>query len=313
MAFHTQTLIPLMGPYPQIFKGTITRSGLPLEFSTNYTQHSSGDPVWRIGFEPVGAHSGTERDLYNQVAMSELFTRLKELGLAGYNTTLFEHFIARHTCKAMGTDFGRLFNESIEPLRDSMGDLSAFNVIDEYMEQTDGYSNFAFLSWDCVAPANSTNIVTWSKMEEIWTLGGRLSGETTMRGLGYLKRLWQLTQIRDGCRAFTGRFDNGTDSTPTPLVWNYEMRPGSPEPLSKVYFPIHGGSDLTIVRGLATFFEEIGLVEQGRSYEQNPERDLSKTACLTSWISFAYTEKTGVYLSVYYHSSSDYPWTDKEE
>jgi hypothetical protein len=45
----------------------------------------------------------------------------------------------------------------------------------------------------------------------------------------------------------------------------------------------------------------------------SPERDLSKTARLTSWISFAYTEKTGVYLSVYYHSSDEYPWSKLEE
>lgn len=45
----------------------------------------------------------------------------------------------------------------------------------------------------------------------------------------------------------------------------------------------------------------------------SPERDLSKTARLTSWISFAFSEKTGVYLSVYYHSSEDYPWTKEGE
>lgn len=45
----------------------------------------------------------------------------------------------------------------------------------------------------------------------------------------------------------------------------------------------------------------------------SPERDLSKTARLTSWISFAYTENTGVYLSVYYHSSDEYPWLKLEE
>jgi len=45
----------------------------------------------------------------------------------------------------------------------------------------------------------------------------------------------------------------------------------------------------------------------------SPERDLNKTARLTSWISFAYTEKTGVYLSVYYHSSEEYPWLKLEE
>jgi hypothetical protein len=34
---------------------------------------------------------------------------------------------------------------------------------------------------------------------------------------------------------------------------------------------------------------------------------MTETDRLLCWISFAYTEKTGVYLSVYYHSSLDYP------
>lgn len=33
----------------------------------------------------------------------------------------------------------------------------------------------------------------------------------------------------------------------------------------------------------------------------SPDYDLSKTSHLVFWISFAYSEKTGVYVSVYYH------------
>ncbi|KAH8692969.1 DMATS type aromatic prenyltransferase [Talaromyces proteolyticus] len=373
MAFYTQTLIPLMGPYPQKFRSAVTRSGLPIEFSANYTQHSPGDPVWRIGFEPVSRASGSAGDPYNQIATGALLSQLDSLNLRGYDTMLSEHFVATHTvnraereslggqqldgsdlspsqvafgfdlkggeiavkgytfpalkCKVTGRQFGTLFRDSIDPLFERMGGYrtrASFDTIDEYMKETNGWSDFSFFSWDCVAPAkarlklySSTNIVTWSKMEEIWTLGGRVVGESSMQGLKQLRRLWELTQIKDGYRAFTGGFDNDTDSTPTPIIWNYEIRPGSPEPLTKVYFPIHGENDLTIVRGVGQFLQEIGLVKQGRSYERTvreyyPARDLSKTACLTSWLSFAYTEATGAYLSVYYHSSSDYPWAEKE-
>ncbi|CEL10885.1 hypothetical protein ASPCAL13992 [Aspergillus calidoustus] len=374
MAFHTQTLVPLMGPYPQKFRSVVTRSGLPLEFSANYTQHSKGDPTWRIGFEPVSMASGSPGDPYNQVAMSALLSSLKSLNLRGYDTGLFEHFVARHTvnqperdslggkqldgsdisrsqvafgfdlkdgqiavkgytfpalkCKVTGKEFGTLFRDSIYPLIGCMGGdhtQASFDTIDEYMKETSGWSDWSFFSWDCVAPAkarlklySSTNLVKWSKMEEIWTLGGRVVGESNMQGLTYLRRLWELVQIKDGYRAFTGGFDNDTDSTPTPVLWNYEIRPGSPEPLTKVYLPIHGENDLMVVRGVGQFLEEIGLVKTGRSYVQTvrdyyPGRNLSETACLTSWLSFAYTEATGVYLTVYYHSSFDYPWAEKEE
>lgn len=39
----------------------------------------------------------------------------------------------------------------------------------------------------------------------------------------------------------------------------------------------------------------------------SPEHDLAKTSHLVMWVSYAYSEKTGVYVSVYYHSSGDVP------
>ncbi|KAJ5583992.1 DMATS type aromatic prenyltransferase [Penicillium hispanicum] len=227
--------------------------------------------------------------------------------------------------KATGKGFGQLFEDSIRPLLSSTGPLPSLTTVNKYMEETNGYSDWSFFSWDCVDPSktrfklySSTNEVIWSKVEDIWTLGGRFTSASNLKGLEYLNRLWHLMKISEGHRAFTGGFDDGTDATPTPIIWNYEIKAGDSPPVTKLYFPIHGDSDLVIVQGLAQFLEEIGLVEQGRGYEQTvnryfPERDLSKTARLTSWISFAYTEKTGVYLSVYYHSSVDYPWLEQEE
>jgi len=43
----------------------------------------------------------------------------------------------------------------------------------------------------------------------------------------------------------------------------------------------------------------------GRS--SSPEHDLAKTSHLVMWVSYTYSEKTGVYVSVYYHSSGDVP------
>ncbi|KAJ5923140.1 aromatic prenyltransferase [Penicillium verrucosum] len=228
-------------------------------------------------------------------------------------------------CKATGKAFHELFEETVLSLSKLTGSLPAFETVNSYLKETNGYSQWAFFSWDCmVAPKSrikiysSTDEVVWSKVESIWTLGGRVGGTHVSKGLEYLKRMWTLLNINEGNRKFTGGFDDGTDVTPTPIIWNYEMRPGSPVPQTKFYFPIHGDNDLVIIRALAQFFEEIGQVEQGRGYEETvqryfPNRDLSKTSRLTSWISFAYTEKTGVYLSIYYHSSLDYPWAELEE
>ncbi|KXG49081.1 Aromatic prenyltransferase, DMATS type [Penicillium griseofulvum] len=228
-------------------------------------------------------------------------------------------------CNVNEKGFGNFIAESIQPLAAQMGPIPSFDMVHAYLEETNGYSQFAFWSFDCVDPAQSRlklysshNSVVWSKVEEIWTLGGRAKSPVVQRGLEYLKELWQLTKLSEGHRDFNGGFDDGDKSTSSPMVWNYEMKKGEATPLTKFYFPIHGESDQNVISGLAEFLSRIGLSKYGDNYEATvqhyfPERDLSKTARLTSWISFAYTEKTGVYLSVYYHSSDEYPWLKLEE
>ncbi|OQE41216.1 hypothetical protein PENCOP_c005G00481 [Penicillium coprophilum] len=228
-------------------------------------------------------------------------------------------------CNVNEKGFGNFIAESIQPLAAQMGPIPSFDMVHDYLNETNGYSQFAFWSFDCVYPAQSRlklysshNSVVWSKVEEIWTLGGRAKSPVVHQGLEYLKELWQLTKLSEGHRDFNGGFDDGKDSTSSPMVWNYEMKKGEASPLTKFYFPIHGESDHNVITGLAEFLSRIGLSKYGDNYEATvqhyfPERDLSKTARLTSWISFAYTEKTGVYLSVYYHSSDEYPWLKLEE
>ncbi|RLL97456.1 hypothetical protein CFD26_102625 [Aspergillus turcosus] len=220
--------------------------------------------------------------------------------------------------------FGDLMESSIRKLQDEMDCTAAFEKVNSYMHEVNGYNQFAFFSWDCVIPSASRlkfygvhNNVTWPQIEELWTLNGRAKSSSTPKALERLKQLWDLMNIKEGTKAFAGGFDDGSGSDQqkeAPMVWNYEMKPGSALPLTKFYFPVHGENDMKIVTALSRFFEIIGLTELARSYPDSvkalfPDEDLSQTRQLVSWVSFAYTEKTGVYLSVYYHSSSDNPWS----
>jgi DMATS type aromatic prenyltransferase len=173
-----------------------------------------------------------------------------------------------------GQKFGNVINESLVPLKESIGLFPAFDLVDEYMAATDGYSKFAFWSFDCMEDRKTRlklysahNNVVWSKIQEIWTLGGRVDTIVIQKGLEHLHELWRLTGISEGDRVFTGGFDDGKDATPTPMVWNYEMRAGEPMPLTKFYFPVHGENDERIIQGLAKFLVHIGLVADGNSLE----------------------------------------------
>ncbi|KAJ5219030.1 Aromatic prenyltransferase DMATS type [Penicillium cinerascens] len=177
-------------------------------------------------------------------------------------------------CHLGGEEFGPFVNESVKPLLAQMGPLPALDMATEYLEETKGASQFAFWSFDCVAPSqsrlklySSNNSVVWSKIEEIWTMGGRAKSHVVQKGLKYLEELWQLLGLSEGHHGFTGGFDDGKDSTPTPMVWNYEVKKGEPIPLTKFYFPVHGESDQRIIRGLSQFLTRIGLEKYGSSYE----------------------------------------------
>ncbi|KAJ5595996.1 Aromatic prenyltransferase DMATS type [Penicillium hetheringtonii] len=169
-------------------------------------------------------------------------------------------------CTLNKRDFGEFIAESINPVSEKMGSMPSFDMVNSYLRESNGYSQFAFC-------------VVWSKAEEIWTLGGRPKSPVVQEGLKYLKELWGLTKLSEGRRDFTGGFDDGNDATVSPM----------------------GENDQKIITGLAEFMCRIGLSKLGENYKTTvqhyfPERDLNKTARLTSWISFAYTEKTGVYL-----------------
>lgn len=177
-------------------------------------------------------------------------------------------------CTLNEKGFGEFIAQSIQPLAAQMGPIPSFDMVHSYLKETDGYSQFAFWSFDCVDPAESRlklysshNSVVWSKVEEIWTLGRRAKSPVVQEGLKYLKELWGLTKLSEGHREFNGGFDDGKDSTASPMVWNYEMKKGEATPLTKFYFPIHGESDKNVISGLAQFLCRIGLSKYGENYE----------------------------------------------
>ncbi|KAI9045986.1 aromatic prenyltransferase [Aspergillus affinis] len=211
-------------------------------------------------------------------------------------------------CHAAGTDLCSLVIGSVQEYMGDSDRHDALCLIKEYIDTTEARANFGFVySQDCVTPEKSrhklygrTRDISWEKVREIWTLGGRVNSPESGRGLEYLHGLWKVLQIGEnphplGCH----------------LVWNYETKAGLAAPATKIYFPVYGMNDQGNVRAIARYFKHIGLDGHGESYEEIvqdlfPGFDLQHTSRLICWVSFAYTQKTGVYLSVYYHSSLEY-------
>ncbi|KAE8353359.1 putative tryptophan dimethylallyltransferase [Aspergillus coremiiformis] len=370
LEFYARVVVPFLGPYPQVLRSTLTRSGLPVEFSVNYQQHGK-QPMVRMAFEPLSGSADTMAVAYDRVIAKEFLSALSNLDLKGIDLRLWDSvsqnihideaekevlqenkpddtYVRTQTlfgfdfvgdgnisvkayafpglkCKASGQSSQTFLANTFKDLQGQVDCVEVFSMVNSYLQESDSYNPYSFFSWDCIEPSKCrlkiylcSASMTRAKLEEAWSLGSRLHGPSVSNGLWYLGQLLDCIKIKHGELEIKVAHDDRSDtSTATPLMWNYEMRSSDPLPLPKIYLPVHGENDLQIATGVAQFMEDIGMIDMGKSYldivqSYFPGYDLGQTERLISWVSFAYTEGKGVYLSVYYHSSTDNPWAAEE-
>ncbi|CAI7666331.1 unnamed protein product [Penicillium pancosmium] len=319
LMFFYRSVVPYLGPYPQIYRSAMTHNELPLELSINFQQLGGSKPVIRVAVEPVTSLSGTEEDPYNMSPIHDYLSHLENINVEGYDDRVFKHFYPKHTldkaecqklqdqneairersqaafgfdlkpngisvkgytfpgvkCHALDTD---LCSVAIGSVQEYLGDADRYgtlNMIKDYVKTTDEKVNFGFVySNDCIAPEKSrhklygrTKDMSWSKVRDIWSLGGRINSPESDNGLEYLQRLWKVLQIGDD-----------THPLGVHLVYNYEMKAGLPVPATKIYFPVYGLNDQSNVRAIAQYLTEIGLNAYGNAYEQSVRDSLKQIA-----------------------------------
>ncbi|RLL97458.1 hypothetical protein CFD26_102971 [Aspergillus turcosus] len=334
----------LSSPYPHTWDSFLTYSGIPVEFSVNYSQN--GSPTARIGWEPISHATGTARDPFNQATVAGAVARLSSLRLGGYSSELVAHFMNTLTVNseeiqrvgnkelpveryknqvALGLDlknndvavkcyvypalkayvsgrsFYDLLHASISKMDNPTQWALSLPMVHTYLTTAQLYNHFSFIGFDCTTPSksrlkvyNTITDVSWNKVEDIWTLGGRIAQQKAIQqGLDLLRKLWQLLNSRREAMAVG--------------IWSYELSPGSAAITPKWYLILQGLNDMEIARGLVEYFKFIGKDGVASSYIQTlasyfPGEDLNTTTHLIQYVSFAFSEKTGAYLSIYYHS-----------
>ncbi|KAL2373487.1 hypothetical protein RJ035_000533 [Blastomyces gilchristii] len=151
--------------------------------------------------------------------------------------------------------------------------------------------------------------VDFESITRIWTLGGQLNDPETLYGLSLLKELWEAMNIPAGTRTMPDRVNReGDPPDRVPLCSNFEIFPGKRCPQPKIYLPTLGISDKAIADGLTNFFEKHGYTELAKSYSSQvsslipmPGSEIETSTDFQAWVSFAYSEKTGPYTTIYYH------------
>ncbi|KAL4744232.1 hypothetical protein BDW72DRAFT_109700 [Aspergillus terricola var. indicus] len=215
-----------------------------------------------------------------------------------------------------GQEVAKLVRDGVNDLK-NQGKLDcteAWAAVEGYITELNGWGYHNLWAWDYVSPAKSRlkfysfvmDVADKTKLEELWTLNGRATSPAHQEGLRYLKELWDIIDLKN-----VGKRDLPADAPQlpedaAPMVWNYELTAGNPLPFGKGYFPLQGLNDAGCIQKLVKFFELMGWKDLAAKYPETiqsfyPGLDLSKTSNLLMWVSYTYSEKTGVYLSIYNH------------
>ncbi|KAJ5974909.1 Aromatic prenyltransferase DMATS type [Penicillium waksmanii] len=302
MMLYRTVLIPRLGPHPHTWDSFITYSGVPVEFSINFQEH--GPPTARIGWEPISHKSGSSADPINKATITEAIATMSELNLKGFNTRYLNHMIESLTATSeesaeVGRDhlyLLRMKNQVSFGLDLKGGEVSVKCYLYPALKSHLTGKSFRVLVNHAVHSPRWVQDVTWSKLQDIWTLGGRFKSHATIqRGLQFAQKFWQLVTLDQE------KMDVG--------IWSYELAAGSsifPNP--KYYFILHGLNDIKNAQAIANFYEYVGWHDLAATFIDSvkgyfPNFGSGETSNLIQYVSLAYSEKTGVYLSVYYHSS----------
>lgn len=199
--------------------------------------------------------------------------------LKGDSVSTKGYMSTRWKSLSTGVPVAELTIDSIYRLAQTMNCTTAVELVHSWMSESNGYDMRSWVAWDNVPIHQSRlkfygvhNEVTLSRIQKVWTLDGRLNDAGTTRGWELIERLWELLPMGDTLTNFSNGYNDEhhnteADVTPSPLMWNYEVKSGCSHPFPKIYFPVHGGNDLEVAQGVAKFFESIGWKNQAGAYE----------------------------------------------
>ncbi|KAA8648822.1 hypothetical protein EYZ11_010363 [Aspergillus tanneri] len=149
----------------------------------------------------------------------------------------------------------------------------AYAMLEDYLVDSGSRDKACLVSWDCVDPSVARlkiyvlePEVSWTKVVDMWTLGGRLKSPAILKGIELLKRLWDYLEIPDGSRP-TYDWDRPKQGEGRgAMMVNWELHPGASEPEPNVYIAVVGEKDLQVAQGLSKFFNHVGWTRLARSY-----------------------------------------------
>ncbi|KFA70283.1 hypothetical protein S40285_08212 [Stachybotrys chlorohalonatus IBT 40285] len=165
---------------------------------------------------------------------------------------------------------------------------------------------------DCIDSPNSriklylrTAANTFHRVKDMFTLGGRLSGPELDEGVAALVEIWPILFRLDPRAVDIENLEVFPRGSYCGCA--IEMKPGQKNPETKIHIPVRkiAGTDAQLCESLATWFRKRGHAEFASQYKTDlesafPAHDLERTRGTHTFVSFSYTRRTGVYMTMYY-------------
>lgn len=179
-----------------------------------------------------------------------------------------------------GQDIKQLLTDSVTDLKSQgkMDCVGAWSKLADYITETNGWGYHNLWAWDYIDPAKSrfkfytfVMDVSDTKLEELWTLNNRAIGPAHMEGLIWLRKLWDVIDLKHAGKRDLPEDAPQVPENSAPMLWNYELTPDNPLPYGKAYFPLQGLNDLICVEKIARFFGMLGWTELAASYRSTVE------------------------------------------
>jgi DMATS type aromatic prenyltransferase len=197
-------------------------------------------------------------------------------------------------------------------------DLSpTVNMLDDYFKGCPDTMAIDMIGIDCAEPpkarikvyAHMQTMNSWNTVHHVCTLGGQAQDETRLQGLEIFHSIYHLLCDEQGLQ------DEDDFNKPIRLSssflgsikFSFEMVAGCQFPEVKTYVPLwqYGASDGQIAQNLLAVFRKLGWNTAAYNYLAKlkacfPGAELDGPSSLHSNVSFAYSQKTGAYMTVYY-------------
>ncbi|KAH8882671.1 aromatic prenyltransferase [Thozetella sp. PMI_491] len=238
----------------------------------------------------------------------------KKRGMKAYFFPILKALSTKRSCETVTFDAIR----GLEPCGAEL--TPAVNTLEKYMATScPEPCPVEMIAIDCVDPSAGARVKvygrtesnSWDVVKHVYTLGGLANDETTLQGLEILRSVWHLLQgEREPVSDSFHKKPRETHTRHKGICFGFEMVPGRELPEVKVYVPMwnYAPDDQTVAENLAEVFRLQGWGAVADKYgaavrDSFPRADLRAPAYTHTYLSFAFSKKKGVYMTMYYSAS----------